>query len=225
MRAVARHERESVSADEALSRLLAGNERFVRGKSTSVGLSRERLVELTRGQKPYATILGCSDSRVSPEVIFDAGLGELFVIRVAGNVFSPEVAGSLQYAGVHLSTPLFVVLGHEGCGAVQAALAEKLHGMVERSRIRLLVSAILPALEEYDPAKTAAEQTPWAVEANVRWTVHSILETPEAQARLREGRMKLVGAVFDVESGSVRLLRGTSADSASDLGVEKEGKR
>src|SRR5262249_38602290 len=127
-------ERSGPSADEALARLVAGNDRFLRGQTQSAGLPRERLAELARGQRPYATILGCSDSRVPPEWIFDAGLGELFVVRVAGNVFSPEVAGSLQYAGAHLQTPLFVVLGHEGCGAVQAALETKYADARHRSR-------------------------------------------------------------------------------------------
>src|SRR4051812_50189868 len=124
------------SADEALARLLAGNDRFLRGETRAAGLVRETLADLARGQRPYATILGCSDSRVPPEWVFDAGLGELFVVRVAGNVLSPEVAGSLQYAGSHLHTPLFVVLGHEGCGAVAAALATKHDGEKFRSRIQ-----------------------------------------------------------------------------------------
>src|SRR5262245_37205573 len=92
------------SADEVLARLIAGNERFLRGEVRRAGLQRETLADLAKGQRPYATILGCSDSRVPPEVIFDAGLGEVFVVRVAGNVFSPEIAGSLQYAGSHLQT-------------------------------------------------------------------------------------------------------------------------
>src|SRR5258708_6435783 len=123
------------TADEALARLIAGNERFLRGGARSAAPLRETLADLARGQRPFATILGCSDSRVPPEWVFDAGLGELFVVRVAGNVLSPEVAGSLQYAGAHLQTPLFVVLGHEGCGAVDAALATKYEGAQHRSRI------------------------------------------------------------------------------------------
>ena len=106
------------SADESLQRLIDGNERFVAGRPTGLGNYRYGVSDLTEGQSPFATILGCSDSRVSPELIFDVGLGELFVVRVAGNVYSPEIAGSLQYAGAHLKTPLFVVLGHRGCGAV-----------------------------------------------------------------------------------------------------------
>ena len=127
------------SADEALARLVEGNQRFVRGEARREPFRTETLAALRSAQRPYATILGCSDSRVPPEWIFDAGLGELFVVRVAGNVLSPEVAGTLQYAGSYLETPLFVVLGHEGCGAIAAALATKHEGEQFRSRVQLLL--------------------------------------------------------------------------------------
>ena len=97
-------------------------------------MQKEVLANLAKGQHPYATIVGCSDSRVPPELVFDAGFGDLFIVRIAGNVISPEVMGTLQYAAVHLHTPLFVVLGHEGCGAVQAALAVKLQGAQRSAR-------------------------------------------------------------------------------------------
>jgi carbonic anhydrase len=195
-----------ISADQALRRLIEGNERFLRGEARFPGMAREGLAKLARGQRPFATILGCSDSRVPPEGIFDAGLGELFVVRVAGNVFSPEVAGSLQYAGAHLRTPLFIVLGHEGCGAVQAALETKYQGAQQRSRIQLLVDSILPALGDVDPNLPPPQRLAKAVESNVRWTVRTILETPEGQARLAEGRMKLVGAIYEMQTGRVRFL-------------------
>ena len=121
------HTSPAYTSDEALARLVAGNERFVRGEARFPTVQKEILAALAKGQRPYATVLGCSDSRVPPELIFDAGFGELFIVRVAGNVISPEVMGTLQYAGVHLRTPLFVVLGHENCGAVSAALAAR-HG-------------------------------------------------------------------------------------------------
>src|SRR3954454_14953451 len=114
-----------VTADDALARLMAGNDRFVRGEARFPTVQKEVLADLALAQRPRATILGCSDSRVPPELIFDAGFGELFVIRIAGNLISPEVAGSLQYAATELETPLFIVLGHEGCGAVEAALAAR----------------------------------------------------------------------------------------------------
>jgi carbonic anhydrase len=194
------------SADEALARLVAGNERFLRGEARLAGLRRETLTDLAKGQRPYATILGCSDSRVPPEWIFDAGLGELFVVRVAGNVFSPEIAGSLQYAGAHLQTPLFVVLGHEACGAVGAALATKYDGTQHRSRIQILVDSILPGLPELDALQSPQDRLRCAIESNVRWTVRQILNTSEAQLRVAEGRMKIVGAIYEMESGRVRIL-------------------
>jgi carbonic anhydrase len=194
------------TADEALARLIAGNERFRRGQARWTTTPRETLADLARGQHPFATILGCSDSRVPPEWVFDAGLGELFVIRVAGNVLSPEVAGSLQYAGSHLHTPLFVVLGHEGCGAVAAALATKYEGAQQRARIQILVDSIIPGLPDFDQRLAPEERLTLAVEANVRWTVQQIVSTPEGQARLAEGRMKIVGAVYEIETGRVRFL-------------------
>src|SRR5262245_6203977 len=134
------------TADEVLARLRDGNDRFVNGRARFPTVQKEILAQLAKGQQPYATILGCSDSRVPPELVFDAGFGELFIVRVAGNVISPEVMGTLQYAGVHLRTPLFVVLGHEGCGAVQAALAAKFDGRREASRIERLLANITPGL-------------------------------------------------------------------------------
>src|SRR5438045_9721194 len=116
------------TADEALARLVAGNERFVRGEARFPTVQKEVLAALAKGQRPYATLLGCSDSRVPPELIFDAGFGELFIVRVAGNVLGPSILGTLQYAATHLHTPLFVVMGHEGCGAVKAAIAANCHG-------------------------------------------------------------------------------------------------
>jgi carbonic anhydrase len=180
-----------ISADEALQRLIDGNQRFLRGEPHLGGVPRETLAELACGQHPFATILGCSDSRVAPETIFHVGLGELFVVRVAGNVLSPEVAASIQYAGAHLQTPLLVVLGHEGCGAIQAALATKYEGVQQRSRIQLLVDTILPALDGLDPDLPPPERLAQAVEINVRWTLRTILESPEGQVRQAEGRVKL----------------------------------
>jgi carbonic anhydrase len=124
-------------------------------------MQTEILADLAKGQNPYATILSCSDSRVPPELIFDAGFGELFIIRIAGNVVSPEVAGSLQYAGHHLRTSLFVVLGHTNCGAVAVAVDTLLRGSRQHSRIQLLVDYILPALAQLNPESMLAQ----AVEA------------------------------------------------------------
>ena len=196
----------NISADEALQRLIEGNQRFQRGEPHSSGVARETLAELARGQHPFATILGCSDSRVAPETIFHAGLGELFVVRVAGNVLSAEVAGSIQYAGSHLQTPLLVVLGHEGCGAIQAALATMDQGAQQRSRIQLLVDSILPGLEGLDAELAPPARLARAVEMNVSWTLRAILDSPEGRARQAEGRVKFVGAIYEIETGRVRFL-------------------
>ena len=169
-------------------------------------MQKEILIDLAKGQHPYATILSCSDSRVPPELIFDAGFGELFIIRVAGNVVSPEIAGSLQYAGRHLKTPLFVVLGHTNCGAVAAALETTLHGARQPSRIQLLVDCILPGLIDLDLQLTSEAMLAQGVEANVRWSMRQILETPEGRERQTEGLLKLVGAVYEIETGRVRFL-------------------
>jgi len=181
-----------------------GNARFVRGERRSA--QQPLFSELVKGQRPFATILGCSDSRVPPELIFDVKFGDLFIIRVAGNVVSPEVSGSLQYAGTHLQTQLFMVLGHEGCGAVQAALAAKFHGAQERSHIQLLLKNIIPGLDDVDPQLSPQQMLERAVESNIRWSMRQILEVPEARARVAEGRAKLVGAVYEIASGRVRLL-------------------
>jgi carbonic anhydrase len=194
------------TADEALARLKEGNARFMAGRARFPTVQKEVLAELAKGQQPYATILGCSDSRVPPELVFDAGFGELFIVRVAGNVLGPSILGTLQYAGAHLQTPLFVVLGHEGCGAVQAALATRFEGATQKSRIATLLENILPALEGLDGAQPAESLLRSAVEANVRHTIRVLLDTPEAKARAPLADIKLVGAVYELASGRVRFL-------------------
>ena len=198
--------RPKYTAAQALARLKAGNARFVRGTARFPTVQKEVLAALAKGQRPYATILGCSDSRVPPELVFDAGFGELFIVRVAGNVLGPSIAGTLQYAGVHLHTPLFVVLGHEGCGAVEAALATKFRGTRQRSRIARLLRNIVPALRGLDPALPPNVLMRLAVEANVRHTIGTILASPEGKARVREGVIQIVGAVYELTSGRVRFL-------------------
>ena len=189
-----------------MARLIEGSERFLRGEARNIRFCQETLANLAAQQRPYATILGCSDSRVAPEVIFDAALGELFVIRVAGNVVSPEVIGSIQYAAAHLDTPSFVVLGHEGCGAVHAALEALHQGVQYRARIARLLESIIPGLTDVSTELDSDEQLQRAVVANVRWAMQQILATPEAKTRATEGRMMLVSAVYEIATGRVRIL-------------------
>ena len=200
------NDRPAFTAEEALNRLKEGNARFIGGQARFPTVQKEVLADLAKGQQPYATILGCSDSRVPPELVFDAGFGELFVIRVAGNVLGPSILGTLQYAGAHLRTPLFVVLGHEGCGAVKAAIASKFHGAQHGSRIALLLESIVPALDHLDATLGPAALLAAGVEANVRWTLRALLATPEGNARAAQGGVRLVGAVYDLSTGRVRFL-------------------
>jgi carbonic anhydrase len=195
----------SDAATRALARLKSGNARFSAGPPQHAHETvawRHRLVD---GQEPFATIIACSDSRVAPELVFDVGLGELFDIRLAGNVVSEDVVGSLQYAIAHLRTPLVVVLGHESCGAVTAAVDELLKPVKEPSHIEALLDSIKPGLAGLDlhlERKALIEQ---AVEANVRWSMKQLLEQPEAPRALKKG-VTLVGAVYELGAGTVRFL-------------------
>jgi carbonic anhydrase len=191
---------------ESLERLKAGNKRFVAGESIHGHTTSEWRKELVGGQAPFAAILGCADSRVIPELIFDQGLGDLFVVRIAGNVIAADVAGSLQYAGLHLHVQLLVVLGHEGCGAVSAALGSIYKKDEHPEYIEALVKMIEPGLKALDPKLTGAAQLSAAVEANVRYSMHQIAESPEGKKALEEKRFEIVGAVYDLETGKVRFL-------------------
>jgi len=194
------------TAQEGLERLKQGNARFVAGEARFPTVRKEVLADLAQGQHPFATVLGCSDSRVPPELLFDAGFGELFVVRVAGNVNGDSIMGTLQYAAMHLRTPLFVVLGHEACGAVEAAIEEMYNGVRHASRIARVLERIAPALAGLDPGLPPGELLSAAVEANVRHTVREVLDTPEGRARLQQGEMKMVGAVCEIATGHVRFL-------------------
>lgn len=199
--------RTTMTSEQALARLKEGNARFTRGEAKFPTVQKEVLAELARGQYPFAMILGCSDSRVPPELLFDASFGQLFVVRVAGNVLGPAVAGSIQYASVHLGTPLLVVLGHESCGAVAAAIDERFHGGTHRSRISLLLQEIIPSIHGLDLELPPEQLVEAGVEANVREMVRRLVESPELQARAAAGDdRKVVGAVVELATGSVRFL-------------------
>jgi carbonic anhydrase len=192
---------------EALALLRDGNQRFVERRSLHGKISEEAFVSLRDHQRPFAVILGCSDSRVPPELVFDQSFGDLFVIRLAGNLIAPGVAGSIQYAYEHLGTSLLVVLGHEGCGAVKAALAAKFHRAKHAERIQQLVELIEPGLEQIAPELSAAEQLKAGVEANVRWSMQQVISAREArQAFRRKKRVLIVGAVYELSTGKVRWL-------------------
>lgn len=197
-----------VTADEALQKLLDGNKRYVESKLNACGESTAAAREkLANSQKPYAIILSCSDSRVPPEIIFDKGLGEIFVIRVAGNVPDPVVLGSIEYAAEHLGSPLVVVLGHERCGAVTAAVDAK--GKPE-GNIGAIIKTIAPAVKQARleaKGKDKAELVETAINDNVRLVAANITrQSPVLKHLVKEGKLKVVTAKYDLDDGKVTLL-------------------
>ena len=193
------------NAQEALDRLKVGNERFSAGRMLRHHQSRAWRYRLTGEQRPFASVLGCSDSRVPVELVFDQGFGDLFDVRVAGNVVAPDILGSLAYALDHVHTPLVLVLGHEGCGAVTAALAGPArHG--EPQRLEELLHLIEPGLRNLDPNLQGPARLSAAVEANVRWSVRQFAGSPTGRRLLADHTVLLAGGVYDLESGRVRFL-------------------
>jgi carbonic anhydrase len=194
------------NAAEALARLKAGNRRFVEGQVRHAHEAAAWRKHLALTQRPFAVLLGCADSRVPPELVFDQGFGDLFVIRVAGNVIDTDVAGSIQYAIRHLKAPLVVVMGHEGCGAVTAAL-EALGGTAREPRyIEALARRIEPGLKGLDPALRGDARLSAAVEANVRWSAGQLARSPEGRKALEDKVVALAGAVYELQTGRVRFL-------------------
>ena len=194
------------NADEALVRLKNGNRRFMDEKPSHTHENASWRSLLVESQKPYATILGCSDSRVPPELIFDAGFGDLFIIRLAGNIIAEDVIGTLQYAVAHLHTSLVIVLGHEGCGAVTATVEEMLHKTRELEHIESLIKLIKPGLRNLNLKQDWGTLLRAAVEANVRWSMQQLLAFPKAKRAIKEKRVALLGAVYELNTGEVRFL-------------------
>ena len=193
----------AVGANDALKQLMDGNARFAAAKPTtskSQDIVRRR-ADLTSGQKPFAIVVGCSDSRVPPELIFDVGLGQIFVIRTAGEVVDTVALGSVEYAVEHLGTSLIVVLGHESCGAVSAAVS----GANEPGHIADVLKAIRPAVDETkgkpgDPVDNAVRANALDVVKQLRTTAPIIAE------RVQSGKVMIVGARYDLHTGKVELL-------------------
>jgi carbonic anhydrase len=195
---------ESLAADKALSRLMEGNRRYSQHKEQHPDETLARRKELETGQHPFAVILSCSDSRVAPELIFDQGLGALFVIRVAGNIAADDGLGSVEYAVEHLHTKLIVVLGHEKCGAVTAAV----EGGNVPGHLSSLVSAIRPAVEETRGAP--GDQVHNCMIANARRIADQIRHSEPVLAEFiaKEG-VKVVAAYYSLDSGKITLLQET----------------
>jgi carbonic anhydrase len=186
--------------ESVLAELKAGNEHHARHQYQHPHENAARQKELTTGQHPHAEILSCSDSRVPPEIIFDQGLGDLFVVRVAGNVASDTELGSLEYGAEHLHIPVLIVLGHESCGAVTAAV----QGGAE-AHIAALVNLIKPAVEK--TRGQSGDPVANAVRANVQLVVQQLrTSTPILAELVAHGKLKVVGGVYSLETGKVTWL-------------------
>jgi carbonic anhydrase len=205
-----------IAAREALERLREGNRRFASGMGSVDSLSSDaRRAELVTGQEPFAIILGCSDSRVPAELVFDQGLGDLFVIRVAGNIVAPSQVGSVEFAAERFHTRLVVVLGHSRCGAVLATLEELRRPDETHSRnLRSIVDRIRPAVESLfvpEPGRDLEALMHPAVRANVRASANQLRHGSEVLERLIEhDGLLVVGAEYSLESGLVDVFDGAT---------------
>jgi len=201
-----------LTAKKALERLLEGNQRFVSGESFQVArVGNSRRQELVDDQNPFAIVLGCSDSRVPLELVFDQGLGDLFVIRVAGNIVMPSQIGSVEFAADKFGTKLVVVLGHSQCGAVLATLEELEQSTESRSAsLRAIVNAIRPSVEHLVEGRqecTRSELVQAAVQANIHASVEKLVHGSEIIENLIENeKLLVVGAEYSLETGKVTVL-------------------
>jgi carbonic anhydrase len=191
----------TISPDEALAKLLEGNKRFVAGKATYPHLDAARKADAAKGQAPFAAVISCSDSRVPPEYVFDVGLGDIFTARTAGNIADDIVIGSIEYAVAVLGAPLLVVLGHERCGAVVAAV----DGKPLPGKIGELAKAIQPAVDMVKGK--GGDVVDAAVRANVLLTVEHLMETgPILADYVKSGKLKIVGMRYDLDDVKVEVL-------------------
>lgn len=203
-----------IAAITALKQLQAGNQRFASGKRANHSLSSQaRRQELLAGQEPFAVILGCSDSRVPAEIIFDQGLGDLFVIRVAGNIVAPSHIGSVEFAAEKFGTRLVVVLGHTYCGAVEATLAELKQPSENRSpNLRSIVDYIRPSIEELLQTDLQLDEKTLfhhAVRANIRASATHLRHGSKILEQLiQENKLLIVGAEYSLETGIVDFFDG-----------------
>lgn len=191
---------------EALGLLQAGNSRFYSGNQQSVGVAANARRAQIMSQTPFAVILGCADSRVPVEIVFDQGPGDLFSIRVAGNVAESATLGSIQYAVTHLKVHLVVILGHEGCGAVAAAMQSAESRAAESLHVRFLLERIEPAVRDLAPIRDHKARMREAIVANIRLQ-KSFVEADEVVARAAaSGQIRVVGAFYEIGSGAVDFL-------------------
>jgi carbonic anhydrase len=192
----------SVAPAEAIFKLKEGNSRYTSGNLQHPGQTTERRTELAKTQHPFAVIVSCSDSRVPPEIVFDQGLGDLFIFRVAGNVIDDHGLGSIEYAVDHLNVRLIVVMGHQSCGAVQAAKETIAAKGKAPGHIESLVTAIKPAVEA-----TAKDDLDTTIKANVKHVVQALRSsTPILKAKVDSGVVQITGGYYSLDTGAVTFL-------------------
>lgn len=189
-----------LTPDQALKSLKDGNQRFVTRKRRYPNQTSARLVEVAKGQKPFASILGCADSRVPAEIVFDQGLGDLFVCRVAGNIATPEEIGSLEFGSLVLGAKLILVLGHERCGAVDAAIK----GAQVPGQIGSLIEAIQPSVET--SKNTPGDRLENTCKANVLAQIEKLKASPVLSELIKTEKLKIVGGYYDLDNGKVTFL-------------------
>ncbi|ARV57755.1 carbonate dehydratase [Nostocales cyanobacterium HT-58-2] len=189
-----------ITPDQALQTLIEGNQRFVTRKRRNPHQTPARLTEVAKGQKPFASILGCADSRVPAEIVFDQGLGDLFVCRVAGNVATPEEIGSLEFGSLVLGTKVIMVLGHERCGAVDATIK----GAQVPGQIGSLIEAIKPSVEK--SKNLPGDKLENACKANILAQVETLKSSPVLSKLIDAGKLKVVGAYYDLDNGRVSMV-------------------
>ncbi|MGR6316913.1 carbonic anhydrase [Micromonospora soli] len=191
--------------EQALAELYAGNNRFVTGVPRHPNQDAGRRAAVAEGQQPFAVLVGCSDSRLAAEIIFDRGLGDLFVVRTAGHTVGPEVLGSVEYAVTVLGTPLVVVLGHDSCGAVQAARDSVTTGTSPAGHLGALVDAVAPSLLR--AAREGVEDVNGIVDIHIAQTVEALLARSGVLAeRVAAGRCAVVGMSYRLSAGEVRTV-------------------
>jgi carbonic anhydrase len=193
-------DKKEFTPDQALQELLAGNERFVKAKRRNPNQSLQRLQEVAKGQKPFASILGCADSRVPSEIVFDQGLGDLFVCRVAGNIAIDEEIGSLEFGSLVLGAKVIMVLGHERCGAVDATIK----GAQVPGKIGTLLAAIKPGVERSQGQPGNRLEN--ACKANILVQVEKLKSSPVLAELIKANKLKIVGGYYDLDTGRVSLV-------------------
>lgn len=192
--------KKEITPDAALKELLDGNDRFVKAKRRNPNQSLKRLQEVAKGQNPFASILGCADSRFPSEIVFDQGLGDLFVCRVAGNVATPEETGSLEFGSLVLGSKVIMVVGHEKCGAVDATIK----GASVPGQIGSLLTAIKPSVEKSQGQP--GDRLENACKANILAQVEKLKASPVLSGLIKEGKLKIVGGYYDLDTGKVSLV-------------------